>query len=68
MPRGVKSELTESEKYILHLERTKAYRKKRLIEDPEYAQKVRDYAKEYSRKHRELAKTEILLNKLNLKE
>jgi hypothetical protein len=68
MPRGVKSDMTPGEKYILHLDKTKEYKKNRILNDPEFAQSVRDYARNYARKQRELAKTEIALKKLQLEE
>ena len=58
MPQGVKSDLTPAEKYELHLQRCKEYKKKRKETDPEFAKKCKEYNNEYFRKLRAAGQAE----------
>lgn len=58
MTQGKKSNLTALEKYELAKERTKLWKQKKKAEDPEYAQKIREYSREYAKKMREEAYAE----------
>jgi hypothetical protein len=53
MPQGVKSNLTDAEKYEKHLKRCAEYKRNKRLNDPEYAQKIKDYNNEYWRKIRQ---------------
>lgn len=62
MTQGKKSNLTALEKYELAKERTKIWKQKKKLEDPEYMLKIREYSREYAKKIREEAYAERALN------
>lgn len=47
MPQGVKSDLTDAEKYEKHLKRCIEYKKHKRLNDPEFVKKEKEYNKEY---------------------
>lgn len=53
MPQGVKSNLTDAEKYERHLQRCIEYKRNRRLNDPEYVKKEKEYNKQYHARLRE---------------
>jgi len=53
MPQGVKSDLTDAEKYEKHLKRCIENKKNRRLNDPEFVKKEREYNKQYHARLRE---------------
>ncbi len=53
MPQGVKSDLTDAEKYERHLQRCIEYKKNKRMNDPEFVKKEKEYNKQYHARLRE---------------
>jgi len=53
MPQGVKSNLTDAEKYEKHLQRCIEYKKNKRLNDPEFVKKEKEYNKAYHARLRE---------------
>ena len=49
MPQGVKSNLTDAEKYEKHLKRCIENKKNRRLNDPEFVKKEREYNYNYNK-------------------
>ena len=64
MPQGVKSNLTDAEKYEKHLKRCIEYKKNRRLTDPEYVKKEKVYNKQYHARLREAGIKARLENKI----
>ncbi len=53
MPQGVKSDLTDAEKYEKHLKRCIENKRNRRLTDPEFVKKEKEYNKQYHSRLRE---------------
>tara|TARA_R100000742_G_C4277546_1_gene99536 strand:+ start:2759 stop:2959 length:201 start_codon:yes stop_codon:yes gene_type:complete len=53
MPKGVKSNLTDAEKYELMIKRNVESKRLRRLNDPDFVQKEKEYNKQYHARLRE---------------
>jgi hypothetical protein len=53
MPQGVKSNLSDAEKYEKHLKRCIEYKKNKRLNDPEFVKKEKEYNTQYQARLRE---------------
>jgi len=64
MPQGVKSNLSDAEKYEKHIKRCVEYKKNRRLNDPDFVKKEKEYNTEYHRKIREAGIKARIENKI----